>query len=149
MNLFWSNAMGRKINGRKYTVMFKELFSGWQNSGWFLFSSAYLFESSPELFRKEITKLKEDRLSPFERTLHSVMCVQLFQLPYWSLQDKGQPAFFSHFCFFPDAFSLLLYAFIFCLYYHNLCICHIFSTRIKAPRRAEIIYYSFLFFSKI
>ena len=40
-------------------------------------------------------------------------------------------------------------AFIFCLYYHNLCICHIFSTRIKAPRRAKIIYYSFLFFSNI
>ena len=32
--------------------------------------------------RKEITKLKEDGLSPFERTLHPVMCVQLFQLPY-------------------------------------------------------------------
>lgn len=108
MNLFWSNPMGRKINGRKYTVMFKQLFSGWQHSGWFLFSSAHLFESSPELFRKEITKLKEGRLS-FERTLHSVMCVQLFQLPYWWLQDKGQPAFFSNFCFFHDAFSLLLY----------------------------------------
>ena len=33
LNLFQSNPTGRKINGRKYTVMFKELFSGSQNSG--------------------------------------------------------------------------------------------------------------------
>lgn len=65
--------LGRKINGRKYTGDVQTTFLWWQHSGWFLFSSAHLFESSPRLFRKEITKkLKEGR--HLERTLH-LWCV--------------------------------------------------------------------------
>lgn len=45
--------MWRTMTGRKHTTIVTELFSGKQNSGWFLFPSAYLFTFSPEPFKKK------------------------------------------------------------------------------------------------
>lgn len=118
----------------------------------FFFFLVYFFASSPELFREEITKLKE-----FWMCLEHVWAGSFNFLAYFH-KIKANPYFSSLFpsrCIllsparttFSGLFSSLplsgIYIYYIFLYYHNLCIHLISSTRVKAPRRAKIIYYSY------